>query len=186
MKSLSVAVPGSLPTMVIVFFGTAFLFRVATLGVSIRHEKVLKRNGAIEYGSFNSLILALCHVGFYVCALGEGLYKDAGVDSITIAGMILYLFSAVVLLHVIRLLGDMWTVKLIISPRQVLVTHPIFRFVRHPNYFLNIIPELAGLALVFHSFVTLLVGLALYLIPLSVRIKEEETVMRAKFATYIA
>ena len=186
MEALSVSVPESLPTIVIVFFGTAFLFRLATLSLSIRHESLLKQSGATEYGSVNSLILALSHVGFYICALGEGVYKHAAVDSVTITGFILYLLSALVLLFVIHLLGNLWTVKLLISPEHVLVDHAIFRLFRHPNYFLNIIPELVGMALALHAFVTISVGFALYLIPLSIRIKEEEKVMHRRFPTYAA
>ena len=176
--------PSPLPTIVAAFFGAAFLFRVATLRVSIRHEKLLKRSGAIEYGSTNSLILALCHVGFYACALVEGLYRHAAIDATTRIGISLYLLSSAVLLFVIHLLGEQWTVKLLISPDHVLIEHAFFRVLRHPNYFLNIIPELVGLALALHAFVALSVGLALYLIPLSIRIREEERVMQRKFPTY--
>ena len=184
MELSNVSNPAPLPTIVAVFFGAAFLFRVATLSVSIRHEKLLKRSGAVEYGSTNSLILALCHVGFYVCALLEGLYRHAAINVTTWLGISLYLLSAAALLFVIRLLGEQWTVKLLISPNQVLVNHAFFRVFKHPNYFLNIIPELVGLALALHAFVTLSAGLALYLIPLSLRIKEEERVMQCKFPNY--
>ena len=53
---------------------------------------------------------------------------------------------------------------------------------RHPNYFLNILPELVGFALVLHAYYTLIIGLPFYLIPLIIRIRQEESAMRAKFA----
>ena len=40
------------------------------------------------------------------------------------------------LVVVIRSLGRFWTVKLLLASDHVLVTNPLFRWVRHPNYFL--------------------------------------------------
>lgn len=64
------------------------------------------------------------------------------------------------------------------------MTTPLFRFVRHPNYYLNIIPELIGFALTLHAFWTLAIGLPLYLVPLVIRIRQEEGTMRAHFPEY--
>jgi isoprenylcysteine carboxyl methyltransferase (ICMT) family protein YpbQ len=77
-------------------------------------------------------------------------------------------------------------VKLIVARDHELVTHPLFRHVRHPNYYLNILPELVGFALALHAFATLLVGLPLYLVVLTMRIREEERVMTERFADYRA
>ncbi|WP_316175922.1 MULTISPECIES: hypothetical protein [unclassified Bradyrhizobium] len=51
------------------------------------------------------------------------------------------------------------------------MTHPLFRIVRHPNCLLNILPELV-------------IGLIIYAMPLVLRIRQEETVMREQSATY--
>jgi isoprenylcysteine carboxyl methyltransferase (ICMT) family protein YpbQ len=48
-----------MPNWGIAFFVAALLFRISTLIISIRHEKQLKRQGAIEYGARNSALLAL-------------------------------------------------------------------------------------------------------------------------------
>ncbi len=69
------------------------------------------------------------------------------------------------LVFVIHLLGRLWTVKLLIVRDHVLVTHQLFRWFRHPNYFLNILPELAGIALILNAHTTLVAGLALYAYP---------------------
>jgi isoprenylcysteine carboxyl methyltransferase (ICMT) family protein YpbQ len=155
--------------------------RVASLAVSLRHEAALKRAGAVEYGKLNSNVLALCHVLFYVAALWEGWARGPVLDMTAYAGIALYVVAMLLLLHVVRLLGRLWTVKLIIAPDHELVTHPLFRLVRHPNYFLNIIPELIGLTLALHSYRTLAIGLPIYLVPLIVRIVQEERAMRARF-----
>jgi isoprenylcysteine carboxyl methyltransferase (ICMT) family protein YpbQ len=85
---------------------------------------------------------------------------------------------------VIRLLGRLWTVRLIIAEDHSLVRHRLFRIVRHPNYYLNVLPELVGFALVLHAYYTLLIGLPLYLIPLATRIRQEEQIMRKSFHDY--
>jgi isoprenylcysteine carboxyl methyltransferase (ICMT) family protein YpbQ len=159
----------------------AVVGRVASLAVSLRHEAALKRAGAVEYGGANSNLLALCHILFYAGVFWEGWSRGPVLDATAATGIALYLVSMVFLVCVIRLLGRLWTVKLIIAPDHTLVTHPLFRVVRHPNYFLNILPELVGLALAFHSFRTLAIGLPVYLVPLVVRIAQEEKAMRARF-----
>ncbi|WP_315777581.1 MULTISPECIES: isoprenylcysteine carboxyl methyltransferase family protein [unclassified Bradyrhizobium] len=170
--------------MIIAFIVAAFAYRFAMLAVSIRNEKRLRANGATEYGESVSRWLAIAHVAFYLAATTEGLVRDAPVDAVSITGFVIYLFGAVMLFVVSRLLGRFWTVKLMIARDHALVTHPLFRMVRHPNYFLNILPELIGYALTLHAYVTLVVGMTIYAVPLVLRIRQEEKVMRERFAGY--
>lgn len=171
--------------MLIAFVVLAVIFRVATLIVSIRNEKRLKAHGAVEVGAVNSAILALAHIAFYVAAIIEGFSsRSHAFDAAAMAGLAVYGFGAAVLVAVIRSLSRFWTVKLIIAADHELVANPLFRWVRHPNYFLNLLPELIGFALVLHAFNTLWIGLPLYLIPLIVRIRQEEAAMRARFPAY--
>jgi isoprenylcysteine carboxyl methyltransferase (ICMT) family protein YpbQ len=102
----------------------------------------------------------------------------------SILGICLYVISVLTLLWVMRSLGSLWTIKLIIAPQHHLVRSGLFHFVRHPNYMLSIIPELLGLALATNAYRTLFVGLLLYSIPLMLRIRQEERVMRETFSNY--
>ncbi|MFG5423249.1 isoprenylcysteine carboxylmethyltransferase family protein [Enterococcus faecalis] len=56
----------------------------------------------------------------------------------------------------IQVLGENWTVKLIIVDEQSLNSSWLFKYIKHPNYFLNIIPELIGLTMFFHSWITIM------------------------------
>lgn len=159
-------------------------FRVFMLAMSLRHEAALKQAGAIEIGARNSLVLALTHVAYYLAAMAEAAFRPHPVDAAFWLGASLYAFGALMLVVVVRLLGRQWTVKLMMAREHVLVTHPLFRRVRHPNYFLNILPELAGFALVLNARGTLVAGLLLYAIPLTIRIRQEEAAMRARFPAY--
>lgn len=171
-------------TALILFAVAAVALRLFSVFISRRHESVLKREGAVEMGAANSKLLTLAHILFYLAAIVEGAVHPSEPDLATLAGLVLYLAGMAMLVVVIRLLGRFWTVKLLIASDHALVVHPLFRLVRHPNYFLNILPELIGLALVFHAYATLIVGLPLYLVPLITRIREEERAMRETFAGY--
>jgi isoprenylcysteine carboxyl methyltransferase (ICMT) family protein YpbQ len=171
--------------LLIVFVLLAVAFRIVTLAISIRNERRLKARGAVEAGAVNSAMLALAHIAFYVAAIGEGFSSGGhGFDAAAILGLAIYLFGAAMLIVVIRSLGRFWTVKLILAPDHELVANPLFRWVRHPNYFLNLLPELIGFALALHAFNTLWIGLPLYLVPLIIRIWQEENAMRARFPAY--
>lgn len=171
--------------MLVAFVLFAIAVRLAMLAVSLRNEARLKRRGAVEIGARNSAVLAAAHVAFYAAAVAEGFtLRDQRLDTAALAGMALYLFGMAMLLVVVRSLGRLWTVKLLLSPDHVLVTGPLFRRLRHPNYYLNILPELVGFALALNAYGTLLLGLPLYLVPLVVRIRLEERAMRARFPAY--
>ena len=171
--------------MLIVFVLLAVAFRIVTLFVSISNERRLKAQGAVEIGAVNSAMLAVAHTAFYLAAIIEG-FRSGGhsFDATAIAGLAIYLFAVAILIHVMRSLGRFWTVKLIIAADHELVASPLFRWVRHPNYFLNLLPELVGFALVLHAFNTLWIGLPFYLVPLIIRIRQEEAAMRARFPAY--
>jgi isoprenylcysteine carboxyl methyltransferase (ICMT) family protein YpbQ len=184
-----------MPANLIAFCVVAVLLRLTTLVISVRHERALKADGAVEIGAGNSTLLALTHVLYYVAAIAESSWHGAihegairegaaTYDEVTWAGLALYAFGMVMLLLVIRILGRFWTVKLLIARDHELVTHPLFRRVRHPNYFLNILPELVGFALALHAWWTLVIGLVVYAVPLIIRIRQEEKAMAAKFERY--
>lgn len=166
------------------FVAFALAFRLATLAISIRNERALKRAGSEEHGRGVSALLAAAHVAFYAAAIAEGFWRGAAFDALSLVGLLLYAFGAVMLLVVIGLLGRLWTVKLVIAADHRLVDHPLFRRVRHPNYYLNILPELVGLGLTLHAYGTLLVGLPVYLVPLILRIRQEERLMTTRFEGY--
>ena len=166
------------------FVVLAGVLRVAALLVSIRNEKRMKAAGAAEYGSGTSTLLALAHIAFYLAAIAEGFWRALPVSIVTFAGLILYGLAMCALIWVMVTLGRFWTVKIIIAKDHDLVTNRLFRLIRHPNYYLNMVPELIGFALVLQSYATLFLGLPVYLTILLRRIRQEEKVMREAFQAY--
>ncbi len=170
--------------IILMLFLLASATRLISLFVSVANEKKLKKKNAIEYGKRNSKLLFLCHTLFYLCCLGEALLLQKQVNNVSFFGFGLFIFSMTMLWIVILSLKDIWTVKLIIAPGQRINKSFIFKYFRHPNYFLNIIPELVSIALICQAWLTLLIGLPLYLIPLTIRIVQEEKVMKMHFKNY--
>ena len=171
------------PLLLTLFIG-ALLLRVGSVAVSVRNEKALKAQGAREYGRSTSHLLGAAHVLFYGGALVEGLWRRTQPTPWTLVGLLLYGLAILALVLVWRELQGLWTVKLLIASDHHLNQSALFRWVRHPNYFLNIIPELAGLALIMGAWLVLVVGLPLYLLVLRKRIAQEEQVMHAHFPQY--
>ena len=171
------------PSLMIVFL-VAVVLRLGSLAVSMRNEKALKAQGAREYGRRTSRLLAMAHTLFYLGALAEGLWRGTQPTPWTTVGLILYGMSVVAFVLVWRALNRLWTVKLLIASDHVLNQSALFRWVRHPNYFLNIIPELCGLALIMGAWIVLVIGLPCYLLVLRVRIRQEEQVMHQHFPQY--
>ncbi|MDL4974802.1 isoprenylcysteine carboxylmethyltransferase family protein [Enterococcus faecalis] len=153
------------------------MFRIRVLLISKRNEQELLESGGKEYGKIVSKLLAILHTLFYFCALFEGIYKKVQFDSIGLIGTIIIGLSFFILIRVIQTLGKYWTVKLIFADKHTLNTNWLFKHIKHPNYFLNIIPELIGVTLVFHAWYTLLILLMPYGICLYLRIREENQLL---------
>jgi len=163
---------------IVPLFITALGVRLVSLFVSLRNERQLKKAGAVEYGKVNSMILTLSHIAFYLLCLWEGVQNHRYVNQLSLFGAGLFCFSMLMLYLVIRTLGDVWTIKLIIANNHPVNKSALFRYIRHPNYFLNVIPELVSIAMICQAWTVLMIGLPLYLIPLGIRIYQEETIMK--------
>ncbi|OOF70606.1 isoprenylcysteine carboxyl methyltransferase family protein [Rodentibacter caecimuris] len=151
--------------------------RFYTLSISIRNEKTLIAKGAIQYGKTNSMLLSVAHIAFYIAAIYEANYHLIEFNHISQIGLIILIFAIAMLFYVIHTLKEIWTVKIYILPNHKINRSFLFKYVRHPNYFLNIIPELIGLSLFCHATNTAMIGLPIYLVILAIRIKQEEKAM---------
>jgi len=169
---------------ILVLFFLASATRIISLLKSIANERLLKKKKAVEYGTGNSKLLLLCHSIFYLSCLAEAIVLKKHVNNLSFFGLGLFIFSMCMLWIVIYNLRGIWTVKLIIAPEQTINKSFLFKYFRHPNYFLNIIPELISIAFICQAWYTLLIGMPLYLIPLAIRIVQEEKVMKMHFSNY--
>lgn len=164
--------------MVLTLLAAFFVIRLYSLYISINNAKALIAEGAKEYGQANSKGLAATHILIYVGAALEAWIQHTTIGAINVFGLILLVLSYFVLFHVIRTLGRIWTLKIFILPHHPLVKSGLYKITKHPNYFLNIIPELIGVLLLTSATYTwfLLLPYAYFLIK---RIKQEEKLMES-------
>ncbi|MBO1198906.1 isoprenylcysteine carboxyl methyltransferase family protein [Staphylococcus simiae] len=165
--------------MIFIILLCFFAIRLMSLYISIKHAKQLKLQGAKEYGVINSKWLALTHILIYVGAGLEIIINKDSFSVLNIIGLVLLIFAYTMLFIVIHTLGHIWTLKLFILPKHPIIKSGLYRVTKHPNYFLNIIPELIGVLLLTHATYT-----SLLLIPygyfLYQRIKLEDRLMTFK------
>lgn len=153
-----------------------FIIRLFSLAISIKHSKQLVQQGAQAYGEKNSKWLAITHILIYVGAAIETLLNHDTWGLMNTVGLIILILAYLVLFHVIKTLGTIWTLKLYILPDHPIIRSGLYRITKHPNYYLNIIPELIGVLLLTHATYTsiLLIPYAYFLF---VRIRQEEKLM---------
>lgn len=155
-----------------------FLIRLYFLKISIKNEKKILEDGGREYGKENSKRITILHILFYLSCAVEAEIKKVNFDYISAVGLALIIFSIFMLYVVTSLLKDIWTVKLMVLKNHKYNNHWLFRNIKHPNYFLNILPELVGLSLLCHSIISSSIILPFYAVVMYIRIKEEEKVLR--------
>ncbi|OOF56902.1 isoprenylcysteine carboxyl methyltransferase family protein [Rodentibacter myodis] len=164
-----------------ILFIIILAIRFYSLSISIKNEKALIAKGAIQYGKKNSSLLSFAHILFYLSAIAEANYKDVSFNTLSQIGLVILVFSIIMLFYVIYSLNEIWTVKIYILPEHKINNSFLFKYIRHPNYFLNIIPELIGLSLFCQASYTAMLGLPIYLTLLIIRIRQEESAMKHLF-----
>lgn len=115
---------------------------------------------------------------FYLSYLIEAIWVGATFDILRIVGLLLITFSVIMFYTVTSLLRNIWTVKLMIAKNHKYVDHWLFQTIKHPNYFLNIAPELIGIALLCHAKYSAYILLPLYSIVIYLRIRQENQLIK--------
>ena len=164
--------------MIVLLVSLLFLLRLFFLSISIKNEKRILAEGGKEYGVANTKLLTISHILFYAACLIEAVIKNVAFDTLSALGLIFLIFSMAMLYLVILLLGPIWTVKLMLVKNHRFVDHWLFQTVKHPNYFLNILPELIGLALLCHATYSFCLLFPLYVLILYRRIREENRLLQ--------
>lgn len=160
------------------------LLRVPSAIVSGRNEARIKAHGGLEFGKTNSRALIVVQFLIYLSTIGYAIVEDVPVGVHTYIGLVVYAFAMAVLIYVIRTLGRFWTFKIYIVKGHQLIETPLFKRVKHPNYYLNMIPEVLSFAIISQGWVVFIPLFVLHLITLFNRIRLEEKVMRKKFRGY--
>lgn len=143
------------------------LQRLGELLLAERNTRRLLAKGAHEVGRGHYPFIVAVHAGWLVALwlLGPG-------PPIYVAPLILYVALQAARIWVIATLGERWTTRIIVLPREPLVRAGPYRWLDHPNYWI-VAAEIAVLPLVFGLPAVAVFFSVLNAIALWVRIREE-------------
>lgn len=171
---------------VVLVTGVVFGFMLAELKVSNRHERNLRRIGAVQPpGDVYWAIATLYPAAFALMAV-EGVWRARHVGGVVAspdgpawaaAGVLLFAASKFLKYWAVRSLGDRWTFRVFILPGRSLVTAGPYRYVAHPNY-IAVIGELVATAMMVAAKVLGPVSIAVFGVALWARVRFEARVLR--------
>lgn len=101
--------------MVLAIILVTFLVRLIFLKRSMENEKRILSNGGKEFGVENTKRLTMAHIVFYLSCFVEAMVHKTNFDGMSIVGLVLLIFSMLMLLLVIHLLGDIGQLSLCLS-----------------------------------------------------------------------
>jgi methyltransferase len=134
------------------------LQRLAETQRSRRAERLLREQGAQEFGAAHFPIMVALHGSWLVACAAEAwwLQSDVPQPVLAITMLILLATGQTLRLLAMRALGPRWTARVIVLPKAPLIESGIFARVRHPNY-LGVVLEIAALPLIWGCWRTALV-----------------------------
>jgi len=159
----------------ILFILFIILLRIGELILSRRNEIWLLQNGATEYGQQHYPYIVALHVLFLVSLIIE--YSTQQTASFSLFFLVLYVLLLAFKTWVITSLGKFWNTKIYHISGFPLIKNGVYKYIKHPNY-LIVIAEIAVIPLVFHLYFTAFTFTVLNAIMLSVRIREENKVLK--------
>ena len=159
----------------IFFISFIILLRIGELILSQRNEIWLLQQGAIEYGQKHYSYIVALHTLFIVSLITE--YSTTQTATFSLFFLVLYLLLLAFKASVITSLGKFWNTKIYHISGFPLIKTGVYKYIKHPNY-LIVIAEIAIIPLVFHLYITAFTFTLLNAIMLSVRIKEENRVLK--------
>lgn len=157
----------------LVALAVAAVLMLIELGVSTRHEHMLKGLGAVAppdpvYGT-----MRWAYPGVFIAMAIEGLISGPAPGGVVWAGAGVFVAAKLFKLWTVASLGHYWTYKVYVIPGAPLVTDGPYRFMRHPNY-VAVIGEIVAMALICHARVAGPIGLLFFGALLLLRIRAEE------------
>jgi methyltransferase len=159
----------------IFFMSFIVLLRIGELILSQRNEIWLLQQGAIEYGQKHYSYIVALHTLFIISLIAE--YSTTQTAHFSLFFLVLYLLLLAFKASVITSLGKFWNTKIYHISGFPLIKTGVYKYIKHPNY-LIVIAEIAIIPLVFHLYITAFTFTLLNAIMLSVRIKEENRVLK--------
>jgi methyltransferase len=163
--------------LLVLAVGLVSLQRLLELGLSRRHERILRARGAVEWGREHYPLMVGLHVLWLLSTLVEGLLRGPSIPAWWPIPLVLFLFAQLLRYWAILSLGEHWNTRVLVVPGVRLVRRGPYRYFPHPNYVVVVV-EIATFPLVFGAWVTALVFTALNAALLFVRIRTENRALK--------
>jgi methyltransferase len=174
-RSSSMPPPLDVATAATALFAVLVMM-LAELRRSRRHERELRRRGAIEPQGDVYRELAVAYPLMFVAMAVEGaLFGLAGQWLLT-AGFTMFLAAKLLKLWAIATLGPRWSYRVLVLPAAPLVATGPYAHMRHPNY-LAVFGEIVGFAMMVGALWTGIGSLLLFGALVRRRIAIEESAL---------
>jgi methyltransferase len=153
------------------------LQRAGELVLSHYNTRRLLARGAVEVAPRHYPLVVAVHAGWLISLWVFGHHRP-----VNIVALLVYLMLQGLRFWVMRTLGQRWTTRIIVLPRESLVSAGPYRFLAHPNYVV-VAGEIAVLPLVLGLPLVAIIFTVLNSAVLAIRIRAENRALDASAAT---
>jgi methyltransferase len=119
-------------------FTTALIFLIAQrlyeIQIAKRNTNLLLQKGGVEFGANHYWVIVLLHTLFFLGMTAEVLTQGIHPPEFWPALLIVFLLAQVLRVWIIRTMNGRWTTRILIVPKETLISQGPFRFIPHPNY----------------------------------------------------
>ncbi|MFI5324205.1 MAG: isoprenylcysteine carboxyl methyltransferase family protein [Thermodesulfobacteriota bacterium] len=141
-----------------------------------RNEKIVRKDGAVEYDRSGYKYIVAMHAAFFISFLSEYFFLDKTLNSHCRILTVIFILSQALRYWSIASLGKYWNTKVLVVPGTPVIKSGPYNYFRHPNYLVVLI-EIAVTPLIFSCYLTSALFTILNLILLRRRIEIEESVL---------
>jgi len=156
---------------------------LAETRVSVSHEQLLRKAGAVRPDGDPYLALAVLYPAAFAAMIAEGLWRASHSIAVEtgpnwfVSGLILFAASKGLKYWAVGSLGIRWTFKVFVIPGRPLVATGPYRYLAHPNY-VGVVGELVGAAMMCGAPIAGVIGSLAFGAALWQRVRFESAVLR--------
>jgi methyltransferase len=157
--------------------------RLLELWYSKRNEKAILAAGGFDYAHEHFLWMKLIHASWLMSMVLEVWWLERVCPPLfAFLCLGLFLLGQLLRITAILTLKSRWTACIMVLPGKTTISHGIYRYIKHPNYW-GVILEIAFLPLIHGAFLSSIIFSLLNLVILKVRISNEESILR-RYCSY--
>lgn len=153
--------------------------RLSELAISKRNAEWMRSQGGYEVGAEHYKYMVALHVSWFLAMIAEHYIRSTNVSRWWQVWLAILVIAQIGRYSVIATLGRYWNTRIFVVPNAPLVKKGLYRFLKHPNYWI-VATEIATFPLLFELYATALLYSVLNAIMLAVRIRVEESALQNK------